>query len=253
MKKQTRIMENKEIKYDTIKEAILHKINTKELLMRPKLYFTIKVAAIIILALSVLLISVFIINFILFGIRINSHEMLLDFGPRGWGVFLRFFPWLLLLLDIVLIIILETLVRNFKFGYKIPALYLLLGLLASIGFLGFVIDRGTDVNDRLLVQSDMHRDHPPFMGIYGSARRAVTPGSGLCLCTVESIIDDTIVVRDTRSTTTLVLTINDEAPYATSTGLQVGDTVFVAGEVRDGVVKAFGVKKVPSRGSQLPQ
>lgn len=246
-------MENNKTKHNSIKEAILHKINAKELSMRPKVYFTLKLAAAAVLTLAVMLISVFILNFILFSIRINGHNALLGFGPRGWGAFLHFFPWGLLVTDIVFILVLERLVRNFRFGYRVPTLYLLAGLVASTALLGFAIDRGTDVNDRLLRHSDAQHGHPPFIDIYGNARRPIPPSSGLCLCTVQSIDDDTIIVKDTRSTTTLTLTFNDEAPYATSTGLHVGDTVFVAGEVRDGAVNAFGLKKVPAGYPEFPQ
>ncbi|MFA5996868.1 MAG: hypothetical protein WC791_00055 [Candidatus Paceibacterota bacterium] len=244
-------MNNNETKQSSIKDAILHKIHTKELSMRPKLYFTIKVVSTAVLSLAVLLISVFIINFILFSIRINSHEMLLSFGPRGWGAFFHFFPWGLLILDIALIFILERLVRHFRFGYKIPVLYLLLGLLASIGLLGFAIDRGTDMNERMLRRSDAGRQHSQPFDIYRGVRHPIGPGSALCLCKVKSIVDGAIVVRDTRSTTTLTLVLDDKAPYATSTGIVVGDTVFVAGEMKGGVVNVFGIKKVPQKSFPL--
>lgn len=218
--------------------------------MRPKVYFTIKVASIIVLALVVLLISVFILNFILFSIRINGHDALLGFGPRGWGAFLHFFPWGLLLADIIFVVVLERLVRYFRFGYKVPTLYLLGGLLTSALLLGFIIDRGTDMNDRLLRQSDQHRGHPAFIDIYGGVRHPLLPGSAVCLCTVQSINDDTVIVKDKRGTTTLSLIFSDNEPNATSTGLQVGDTIFVAGEIKDGMMQTFGIKKV-STGTPL--
>jgi hypothetical protein len=133
----------------SMRERILEKIDTRELSMRPKIYFTLKVAALVLITLAVLVISIFIFNFILFSSRINGHESLLGFGPRGILTFLEFFPWWLLGIDIALIILLEWLLRQFRFGYKSPVLYLLLTLLVVTASTAFLIDRGTAFNDQL--------------------------------------------------------------------------------------------------------
>ncbi|MCK9344897.1 MAG: hypothetical protein M0P64_02075 [Candidatus Pacebacteria bacterium] len=226
-----------------IKEAILRKIETRELSMRPKLYFTLRIVSIAVLALAVLLISVFILNFILFSIRINSHEALLSFGPRGWSAFFHFFPWVPLLLDVVLVVALSRLLRHFRFGYKTPVLYLLGALIVATSLVGITVERGTHINERLLRQSDERGLPPPFGGMYGHARRNLPPGAGVCLCTVLSIEGNTLSVQDTKSTTTLKVLIPENSRRATTTGLVVGETIFVAGEVKDGVMQAFGIKK----------
>lgn len=234
---------------ESIKETLLRKINTKELEMRPKLYFTLKVVAVAMLAALVLLISVFILNFILFGIRINSHDVLLGFGPRGWSAFLHFFPWPLLVLDILFIALLGFLLRQFRFGYKTPVLYLAAALLVGSAILGFVVDRGTGMNERLLRNSDAHQARPPFCDIYGHARRPLPPGSGIFSGIIESIDGNTILVKDTKSTTTLKVVLPRDNARATTTGLVVGDMVFGAGDLKDGAIEAFGLRKAREDGT----
>jgi len=153
---------------DNLKEKILSDIRSGQVHMRPRIYFMLQVAALALLAFVVLVISVFIFTFILFSIRINRVDTLLGFGPRGWSAFIQFFPWTWLLIDVLLIAVLEWLLRTFRFGNKIPALYLLAGLLAVTLVSGAAIDRGTPFNDDL---RQMHAGlPPPFGDLYSHVR-----------------------------------------------------------------------------------
>src|SRR4051812_6361492 len=87
----------------SMQEKVLGKIHARELSMHPRYYFVLRVAALVLVALGILFISVFIFNFLLFSIRINSQDTFLAFGPRGWGAFLVFFPWDLFAIDAVLV------------------------------------------------------------------------------------------------------------------------------------------------------
>jgi hypothetical protein len=227
-----------------MRERLLQKIELQELSMRPKVYFTLRVVALVLLALAVLVVSILILNFILFSLRINSHESLLSFGPRGVLVFLQFFPWWLLLLDVALISLVEWLLRGFRFGYKIPVLYLLLGVIAITTVSALLIDRGTNVNDRLLGRADRHE--LPFVGEFIEHARQPRPGSGVCVCRITAIAGNTITVADQRtgSTTSLTIVLPENDPRATTTMLEVGDTVVIAGDVDEGVIHAFGVHKI---------
>lgn len=153
---------------DKLKDRILEEIRHGKVAMRPRAYFVLQVSALAVVALAALVTSVFIFNFIVFSLRVNHEDLLLGLGPRGWGAFIAFFPWTLLVLDIMLVLALEFLVRKFSWGYKVPMLYLLGGLLVLTILAGVVLDRGTPLNDRLW------RGHrglpPPFGQIYRGAR-----------------------------------------------------------------------------------
>lgn len=233
-----------------IKERILAGIHAGDVVMRPRFHFTLKIAALVAVAFGVLIVSIFIFNFILFSIRINSHDTLLEFGFDGLLAFLLFFPWFLLALDIALIALLEWMIRRFRIGYTIPVLYLLaLVAVVTIGT-GLALDRGTDFNDRMLEKS--HRLPKPFGAFYEGARYHPKPGSGICKCEILSIEGNTLVVEDLRSgTTTLVVTLPWSDMRATTTGLQIGDIVLIAGSEKGGVIEAYGVRKVVGRDSHF--
>lgn len=151
-----------------LKDKILQEIRSGQLSMRPRIFFVLQVAALIAVALATLVVSVFILNFILFSIRLNRADMLLSFGPGGWLAFLQFFPWTLLVLDMLLVAVLQWLVRKFKFGYRMPALYMLAALLMLTVIAGALVDRATPFNDRLF---EMRRGLPsPVRDLYDGAR-----------------------------------------------------------------------------------
>jgi hypothetical protein len=144
-----------------LKDQILQKIKTKEVVMRPRLYFTLQIVMVIAVALGVFLISTFIINFISFGVR-RSGDL---------DMFMEFFPWVLLVLDIVFVGVLLWLIRHFRFGTRVPVLYLFGGLLLGILVLGATIDRFTSVNERLLERADENHLPPPFGNLYRDVHR----------------------------------------------------------------------------------
>lgn len=167
-------MEHSETKKN-IKETILEKISSKEISMRPRYYYWARMFLLGAVSVGIFITSTFILNFILFNIRINSQEDLLFFGVRGWGAFLYFFPWTLLLIDAVLVLALLALLRQFSFGYKNPLLFLLLVMVALIGSVGLFIDRATGINERFMRAAEERRLPPPLHQFYGGVHHGPPP------------------------------------------------------------------------------
>jgi hypothetical protein len=225
-----------------LKDTLLHDIRSGKIAMTPRAYFTLKVAALVGIAAAIVVITVFICTFLFFTLRINGDETLLGFGSHGIRAFVRFFPWHLLLIDIALITLLQRLVRHFRAGYTVPVLYLVGGLFVGAIVLGFALDRGTPFNDRL----HEGRNHlpPPIGRFYEGAERAYAHGGRICRCSILAIQDNTLTVQDTRTaTSSLTIKLPNDSPYATTTGLLIGDIVFIAGEEEDGAIEAFGIRK----------
>ncbi len=228
-----------------IKDAVLNKIRTGDLVMRSRLYFAARVALLTIVAIAVLVISILIFNFISFSVRISGHESLLGFGSRGLLTFFALFPWWLLLVDVALIIALENLLRQFKFGYKSPVLYLLgIILVLTIG-VGTLLDRVTPFNDQMLDRAEHHGLPGPLGEFYESAHRGHVPDDGVCRCIITAINGETITAYDSVTGTSTVFTIEvpSDDPQATTSMLSVGDIVFIAGDKDGSVIRAFGISK----------
>ncbi len=155
---------------DKLRDKILQKIHEGDVTMHSRAYYALKAAALLVIAAAVLVVSVFICNFIFFTLRFNGHESLL-MRPGGLLLFLRFFPWELLLLDVALIALFDWLLRQFRFGYKRPMVYLVIGTLLVVFAGGYAIDRATDANDALLERADDNDLFWPFGELYEHARR----------------------------------------------------------------------------------
>ena len=114
---------------------------------------------------------------------------------------------------------------------------------------GFALDRGTYFNDNMMERAEgEHHLPPPFNALYGGARRP--PHDGVCRCVITEIGAGTLTVEDYRrgATTTLTVILPTDDARATSTDLEIGDLVMVAGD-RDGdVIRAFGVRKAGDHG-----
>ncbi len=154
-----------------LKENILNKIRAHDLTMKPKLHFTLRLVAFGVLAVLIFVTSTFIFNFIFFTIRVSEHFELLGYGFRGVVVFVTLFPWGLLLVDVFLVLLLERVLRKFRFGYRSPILYLFLGLLALGAAIGLAVDRDTPVNDILMRRAHEHMLPRPINGFYENAHR----------------------------------------------------------------------------------
>jgi hypothetical protein len=233
-----------------LKDKLMKEIKAGEVTMTPRIRFTLQWMTLVATSVAILAITVFIVNFIFFSIRLNSSETLLRFGPQGFGAFLFFFPWPLAILDVGLVFLLQWLLRHFKLGYRVPLLYLIGGLVVGAGMIGFALDRATPFNDRM--HEGRGRLPGPMRGMYDGAHRPGARGDGICRCTILAIEGNKLTVEDTRfkvgeatSTLTVLLPIDDRR--ATTTGLSVGDIVFIAGEEKDGIIQAFGVKKEGER------
>jgi hypothetical protein len=215
-----------------IKQEIFQKIADKSIAMRPRVYFTLRVVALVVLALFILFLSVFILGMISFSIRISGHAFLFGSGVAGIALFLKLFPWLPLVLDIGCIALVVKIMRKFSFGYQRPVLSLLgLGLLFVLGA-GLALDLGTSANDRMFEHAERNELPMPLGSMYENARRLPVPQEGLCRCRILSVDTTTITVQDTRPGARAVFTVGlPEKMADTDSVFEPGDIIFIAGNL----------------------
>ena len=132
----------------TLKENVLRAVKSGSVQMTPRVLFTLRFIGTLVVAIAATLTTILIFNFIVFSLRVSGHDALLGFGSRGFTAFIWFFPWYLLVVDVALVALLQWLLRQFRFGYKIPVLYLILALLIGSFTLGYALDHETTFNNR---------------------------------------------------------------------------------------------------------
>ncbi|HUX81051.1 MAG TPA: hypothetical protein VMV38_01885, partial [Candidatus Paceibacterota bacterium] len=149
------------LKENDIQKSVLEKIHAGNVSMRSRIFFTIRAIFIGAISLLILAASLFILSFVFFSVRESGVHYLLEFGEQGIGAFVALFPWRTLLLVFLLLIALEILLRNFKFGYRFPLLRIFLWILVT-GVLGSILIGFTPLHSFLLSKAD--NDQLPLIG-----------------------------------------------------------------------------------------
>lgn len=101
-----------------IKSLVLEQIQTGKINMRSRFYFVFEVVSMIAVAVLTFIISSLLISFIVFSLIASGKLFLFGFGMRGFIMFFFLFPWPLLIVEIMLVVLLEWLIKRFKFGYS---------------------------------------------------------------------------------------------------------------------------------------
>ncbi len=272
---------NHEINHDTANnhEELLKKIKEGQISMRPKVFFTLKVALLCLVALFILLISAFIISFIFFGLVISGRMLLLGFGFRGILLFILAFPWLLFAIDILLMASLDWLLKKFTFGYRSPLLYLVVGSSVIVIAAGCLITT-TSIHRDILHREERKNPMPlfgPMLGGFYHGLRTPPKNQGVFRGNVISTTTDGFILSDEKSdndsdfgiasTTDIgIATGTDFKPLSGSQDLrvvlppeiqtagfiQIGDRVFIAGDIVGNEIHAFGITKVATSSDDEP-
>ena len=244
-------MENK-----NLQQNILEKIKAGDIKMRSKSYFIVHLVLLIVVAILILLTSSFVISFIFFGIHISGRLFLLGFGWRGLAVFFVTFPWTILLIDILLVIALEWLLKRFQVGYRYPLFYTLGGIVLVTIATAIIINQ-TPLHN-LLYHQEQRRQLPVIGSFYDRLQRPPHE-SGVFRGAVISVASNTFMMANadqdndadnsllspnsTTSTRAFLTIILDPATPA-STVVATSDEVFVAGDIRGNIIHAYGIRKL---------
>ncbi len=223
-------------------ERVLEQIREDKVVAHSRLYFNLRIVAIVVVLILVLLLSIFLASFMFYSVRVAGSTSLFGFGRSGWEAFLVLFPWKVAIVDLLLIIVLGFLVRTFRFGYKSPALYLLLGLLVLMFGFGFVVDRGTSVHSRLMEETEQNRFRP-VNPLYNSVRHpALSPVVGIyrgVIMSTDPLFVDLDIPGDGAAAYQVVFPgVFVQAPFG------AGDQVFIQGSIDGNQIIANGIKVI---------
>jgi len=156
-------------KNNKLKDKVLSKIKSGDIVIKPKVYFILKTLFTVILALAALLAGSFFVSFTVFSIKESSKLFLLGFGDIGIWVFFATFPWFLMLITVFLLIVINKLLIYFEFAYKIPLIYLFLITIAVVMVISVFIYK-TPIHETLY-QEVMEDKLPELDLIYKDAKR----------------------------------------------------------------------------------
>ncbi len=225
-----------------IKEQVFEKIRKGEISMRPRIYFIARAAFLIVVAIIALALAIFVLSFAFFSIHESGEQFLLGFGQRGFLAFIALFPWWSLLFTILLILLLDYLLRYFKFGYRVSVLEIFLVVLVTVIIAGVLINF-TPLHSTLL--NDADHDELPVIGALYEHIHDSHQTQGIYRGTIVSIQGNEFVITDIdndKDSDDGTWTVVAPAGFAMRT-LHVGEHVYIAGKLIRGLVYAYGIQE----------
>lgn len=212
--------------------------------MRSKAYFVLKLLLLITVGVLALLTSSLLISFIIFSVNVSGKMFLLGFGAHGISMFFLLFPWRILVIDVLLMFLLEWLIKRFQFGYRRPFIYLLSCVLAISIVAGLIIN-ATPLH-QILLRSTEER-HLPVIGIFYEHLRRPTDGRDVVRGIVLTISGNSLTLQaddfDADHDDGIRKVIMPP-PIQIPNFIKVGDRIFVAGDLQNDQIFAFGIRKI---------
>lgn len=226
---------------NSIKDNILKSIEMGQVKMKPKWHFVLSAILLFVGVVWAVLVLVYIISFIIFVLHQTGAWFVPGFGLHGWQEFLMSFPWLIVLLAVLFIVILEILVRKYSFGYRKPLLFTTVGVLVFVVGGGYVVAQ-TSFHRGLFDQSI--EEHLPIAGgfykQYGKPHR-----DNVAIGAITEIEDDTGYKIQDRRNQVFEIMFDDDTVFPDGKSFNVGDSIVVFGNHNStNVIKALGIKKV---------
>jgi hypothetical protein len=226
-----------------IKEEVLNKIKSGQINMRSKAYFLVKLGFLSILTVLITLVSIFLLSFVLFSSSLDGSLFLVRFGGTGLYNFILTLPWYLLIVDIFLLLLLDVLLKSFSFGYKSPILFLFAGTFIVITTISTLLNF-TPFHQKIMNTVERNKNLP-FHNIYdGVDSRYQKPGTWKGY--VGVINGNSFKFSYVKGITgkfgeAEVFAVNE---ITVVDKLKEGDLVFVAGNILDNRIMAYGIKKL---------
>jgi len=228
---------------NSLSQEVLAKIKERQVKPRSRLYFVCRnclfAASVAFVFLSVSLL----VSFIIFILRARGTLFLMEFGWPGIRVLLFSFPWFLVALVLLFVVLLEFLINRFGFAYRRPLIYSIFGVavvVLSVGALVAATPLHTNAfksaaESKLPVAGALYRSYgraplPPnvFSG------RVVEPNSGQEI-QIETLTGERLHIQISTSTRRRIINRNGV--------IKKNDPVMIIGEVQGARIRAFGVKK----------
>ncbi|HVB20075.1 MAG TPA: hypothetical protein VNF51_02195 [Candidatus Paceibacterota bacterium] len=228
-----------------IQKSVLEKIRIGTVSMHSWIFFVFR--AVLIGAISLLAVvgALFVLSFAFFSIHKSGVQFLLEFGEQGLVTFIVLFPWTSLFLFVILLIALEFLVRRYTTAYRFPLVRVFL-LILGIGVIGSVLVSVTPLHAYLLSEAD--NDRLPVLGSFYEGIYDSHTDQGVYRGYVTSITGPIFVISHNdadRDTDEGSWTITPPVGFDLAT-LSIGDKVYAAGRLTQGIVYAYGVHIVPN-------
>jgi hypothetical protein len=231
---------NNEKPENSIKKNILEKIQKGEIKMRPRSYFILRFILLILAVCLSFILAIFFISFIRFILSINGASFLPSFGWQGTMAMLTAFPWPILLVSAIFLILSALLSKQFTFIYHRPAIFGIIGILL-IFFIGSLILHQIRLHEQIFEFSSGKK--MLFINPMYNSYRRLPPASHSVIGEVASTTKTGFLIED-EDNQNFQIFVTPQTIFPSGQDIRENDTILVIGETQDSIINAMGIKKI---------
>ena len=224
-------------KKSPLTNKVIDKIQCDQIKIRPKIYFVLRITLVALTTLFVVLFILYLVSFIIFNLRASGVWFLPGFGFPALGVFFISLPWFLILIALILIIVLELLVKHFRFAYRRPILYSILGIIIFTLLGSFAISK-THLHSDLFWKAREGK-----LSVVGGFYRGFGASklSNVHCGMVSDTIDNGFYLETVKGEILTVI-VTSTTRFPPKIVIKKDDKIIVMGKRDNGMVKAFGIR-----------
>ena len=232
---------------EDIKNKVLSAIRSGNVKQRPHWFFVLRGTLVGVGIGLVLCVILYLFSFILFITRETGVWFVPAFGFRGWFVFFRSLPWILIGLSIIFVVLLEIFVKRYSFAYREPLMYSVLGIVIIVAAGGFLLFE-TSLHQRLL-DSARHGGLPVigmfYQGFGMEHFNDIHPG------VIVGTTTDGFVMQEPFEAEQATVVMASDTDFPPGVTFMPSDTVVVFGNEASDIIEAVGIREVSD--SPFPQ
>ena len=218
----------KEVK-SKIKNSVMKQIHNQNVHMHSKFYYVLLNIVLIVSVAGVLLLGAIFLSIFARDVNVARQLDLPAFGAPGVQEFIWRFPWAVTLLTVMAGVSLYWLVKKFSFSYRHGLFSLIGAIVLSVIGLSIVMS-STGIHDRFTGRGPFK----PLATYENLADESIYAGK---IVSVEGV---ELQLETNNGNYTVVLTHDTRRPPERD--LNVGDEIWVIGELQDGIIRAKGIK-----------
>ncbi len=237
--KQTKDKRKEKEASTSFKDSILEKIGSDEVKMRSKLYFILKKAFNVLAIVLIFLLAIYLISFLIFSLNRSGVWQLTGFGIKGIGLFFKTFPWQIVVLIGLGLILVELFVKKLSLVYRKPLLYSIVIVLV-LSLLGGWTFSMTSVHPSLFKKAQKHQ----LLIGGGFYKGFASPDS-------KEITKATILEKTNQgykakleSGQEIAVVVDGQTKTKPQDIIEEGDEVIILGKLEDNTIKAWGIKEL---------
>jgi len=230
---------------NSIEGCVAEAIREGRVKMRPRWHFIVHGTLILIGVILLALTLLFLISLIIFSLRHSGAGFGPAYGTRGWFIFARSLPWMLILIAFMFIFVLEFIARRHPIAYRRPLLYSAVGIVVLAIGGGFIV-AGTSLHPKMMRYAEKHKlpiGQSYYRGLAYSEIKDVYPGI------VTATTTDGVLIRSRRGDL-LMITFTPETSMPSGGQFLPNQPVMIFGErVASDTVRAFGIRLIANTGN----